>query len=99
MEMAAEGAVKDGDRNPDMELAQKLFLLTNKCDGVDLSEIRKSVMERIQQQSALCLLFCLLFSRPCRVRMARTRGAVCCVLCVLCVLCAVCCGLCAVGRV
>lgn len=55
MEMAAEGVVKDGDRNPDMELAQKLFLLTNKCYGVDLVETRKSVMERIQQQSAFVL--------------------------------------------
>lgn len=52
MEMAAGAAGKDGDRNPDMELAQRLFMLANKCDGVDLVEIRKSVMEKIQQQSA-----------------------------------------------
>lgn len=56
----AEEAGQKWERNPDMDLAQKLFMLTEKCDSVDLGEVRKAVMEKINQQSAfVCVLSCL----------------------------------------
>ena len=66
--MAEEMAVAEGlgpkrERNPDMDLAQKLFMLTNKCDSVGLVEIRKAVMDKIKQQSAfVCVLSFLMLA-------------------------------------
>ena len=63
-EMAvAEDAGQKWEKNPDMDLAQKLFLLSEKCDSVDLGETRKSVMDKIKQQSAfVCVLISYHFS-------------------------------------
>ena len=60
MAVTEETAGKDWERNPDMELAQMLFLLTNKCDSEDLGQIRKAVMQKIERQSVFaCILVCV----------------------------------------
>lgn len=60
MAVTEETAEKNWETNPDMELAQNLFLLANKCDSEDLGQIRKAVMQKIEQQSVfVCVLECV----------------------------------------
>ena len=54
----AEAEEKACERNPDMELAQELFLLANKCENEDLVRIHEDVMQKIEQKS-VCVRACV----------------------------------------